>query len=250
MNSPLQKRTLWRCLMRTWSIGAAMSSHGMQRVGFLHAMDPALKELYSDACALQNARRRYLCHVRTHTVMASLLVGFCIALEKSICAGHMPSEHTEKLISTTATTLSAIGDSFFSATVLVCWALLCGLCIAHGSAAWVVGITALLLTLVIFFRIYTFYLSVNHGLYVLQSLRKMNLINWAERIKVINALLIVLFFLEISAGENVFYWGNEFWGLMSLLIAALIINRMHISRFFLVLSAFAILFFHSVSWVV
>ncbi len=243
-SSPVQARTLWRCLCRSWSIGAAMSVHGMQRVGLLHALDPALKEIYTHPQALHEARCRYLGHVRTHTVMASLLVGFCIALERDIVEKKISAITMEKILFTTATTLSAIGDSFFSASIVVFWALLCALGIAYGSVAWVVCITASLLTLGTFFRIYTFYLSVHRGLSILQSLRKMNLINWAERIKILNALLITLFLWKISLGEHVFYWGNEFWGILTLLVAALLINRAHISRLFLVFFAFSILFFN------
>ncbi len=226
-----------------------MSVHGMQRVGLLHAIDPALKEIYPSPCELQKARHRYLGHMRTHTVMASLLVGFCIALEKNIAIKKMSADTVEKLISTTATTLSAIGDSFFSASILVFWALLCALSIAHGAVHWVVIHTGILLSAATIFRIYTFYLSVSHGLSILQSLRKMNLINWAERIKIINALLIVLFLGKISLGEQVFYWGNEFWGILTLLIAALLVNRIHISRLFLAIFAFTTLFFNTIAGV-
>ncbi len=230
--------------MRTWSISAAMSTQGMQKVGLLYALDPALVEIHPHRKDLQQARMRYLGHVRTHTLMAPLLVGFCIALEKEVANHKICANGLEKLIATTATTLSAIGDSFFSASVLVFWALLCGLGIIHGFISFILIVTAVLLLCATFFRIYTFFLGSNHGLSVLQSLRTMNLINLAEKVKILNAILIIFFYAKISQDDiQPFFGGNIVWIYLYLLVAALLINRMHISRILLIILGFTILFF-------
>ena len=95
------RRTTLRCLARTWFLGAAMTTRGMQHLGLLYALNPGLEALYREPDALAAARRRYLPHVNTHPFLAPLFVGFLLALERQIAAGNMPSQGMEALASTT-----------------------------------------------------------------------------------------------------------------------------------------------------
>ncbi len=264
----LQKKVLWQCLRRSWSVGAAMSARHMQRVGFLYALHPALARLYPQAQALQEAKKRYLSNVRTHCVMAPLLVGIFIALEVRVARQEFPATGIQGLLHTTATTLSAIGDSFFSGTLLVLWALGCFLCfllgipasfldnMAHGNALplttysmllpallW----TGFLLALVGAFRVYMFFIGVKHGLSALRILRGFDLINWAERIKLCNAALLCGIFWKITDGKELFFWGNEIWGILCMLMAVLLVQRAHVPRLILVSLLFVFLFMQSLS---
>ncbi len=256
----LQKKIYRQCLWRSWSVGSAMSTHHMQRVGLLYALDPALRALYAGTDDLRLARQRYLQNVRTHTVMAPLLVGVFIALEEQVAQHKVPAKVLQSLLHTTATTLSAIGDSFFSGTYLVFWALGCFLCFLYGVplgslesslvqenlVIWPVLLwTGFLLALVTVFRVYTFYLGVHKGIAALQMLGKLNLINWAERIKVCNAVLIACIFAKMTDGETVFFWGNEVWGLASMLCAILLIKKAHTPRIALICLFFLVMFLQS-----
>ncbi len=267
----LPKKVLWQCFRRSWSVGAAMSARHMQRAGFLYALDPALQALHTQDEALCAARKRYIHHVRTHTLMAPLLVGIFLALEERIAQEKMSAEGMEGLLHTTATTLSAIGDSFFSGSVLVFWALGCFLCFLYGipsafvahaplwnsplvmqntmvtaALAW----TGCLLAMVIFFRMYMFYMGVKHNFGALHILRTFDLINWAERIKLGNAFLLAAIFWNMVDGETIFYWGNEVWAVFCVLVAALLIQRAHVPRLVLVILLFAALFLESIKPVV
>ncbi len=267
----IHKRVLWQCFCRSWCVGAAMSAGYMQRVSFLYALHPALLALYPEAEDLREARRRYLGNVRTHIIMAPLLVGMFIALELRLARKEVPAEGVEGLLHTTATALSAIGDSFFSGSVLVLWALGCFLCFLWGVPPaslenmtllhevrqgmpfllWPIFVwTGFLLALVSFFRVYMFYMGVKHSFAALQIMRRLDFINWAERIKFCNAVLLALIFWHMTDGETVFYWGNELWGLFTLLFTVLLIQRAQTPRLLLVTVLFMILLYqNSLFWV-
>ncbi len=267
----LPKKVFLQCFCRSWCVGAAMSSRYMQRAGLLYALDPALQALYTQAEPLREARRRYMQHIRTHNLMAPLLVSICIALEMHVARKEVPAKNVGGLLHTTATTLSAIGDSFFSGSVLVLWALGCFLCFLHGLPNPIVedmslirGLvtlkqgtmemmlvwTSLLLTLVILFQSYMFFVGIKYSLGALQKMRTFDLINGAERIKFCNVLLLIYIFWHMIDGETLFYWGNEVWAVFCLLIAVLLIQRAHVPRLILVSVLFMALFLESIKPVI
>ncbi len=253
----IPRKVLWQCLRRSWCVGAAMSTHHMQRAGFLYALDPALVVLYPDSEDLKQARQRYLQNVRTHTVMASLLVGLFIALEVQVARKAIPATALQNILHTTATTLSAIGDSFFSGTFLVMWALGCFLCfllalpagglanlstINHVALWPMLAWTGFLLALVTSFCVYMFYAGVHKGLGALRRLGTFNLINWAERIKVCNALCIALLLGLMVDGKMVSLMSSEIWCLVCMLGAILLIKKAHTPRVALVAIFFLAMF--------
>ncbi len=236
----ISKKTLWLCFGRTWSIGSAMSTRGMQRVGLLHALDPALQEIHNNPEDLYAARRRYLGNVRTHTILASLLVGLCIALEKDIASQKIPTTGFDKLLSTTATTLSAIGDSFFSGSLLVFWALLSALSIVWGQPHLIIAFTLIFGLFTFFFRVSMYVLSLKKGLMILDTLRKINLINWADVLKRINALLVVVFLGKMCYNNLTITWYKEFLAILCLMGLAYFLYKVHVPRVFL-MSVFLVL---------
>ncbi len=231
-----------------------MSSRHMQRVSFLYALEPVLQFLYDQEDTLREARRRYLSHVRTHVLMAPLLVAMCIALEERVAKKEIPVTGMDGILHTTATTLSAIGDSFFSGSVLVLWALGCFLsflqCAPHSFLHVFLAWTGILVVLLGFFRLYMFHMGVKYGLGALQKLRTLDLINWAERIKFCNALLLAYIFANMIDGESIFHWGNEVWAVFAVLTAVLLIQRAHVPRLILVAVLFIALFLDSIQHVV
>ncbi len=238
--------TSLQCLLRTWCIGAAMTTKGMQHIGLVYALDPGLKQLYEEGESLQNARQRYLCHVNTHPYMAPLLVGFILNFEQNIRSKDMGQNHMANLVGTTGTTLSAIGDSFFSGSLVVFWALLSVLCILHSHPMWAILFTACLIVLLIAFRVYTFFLGLRLGLMALNHVRQWNLIALGERVKICNALLTVAVLWTVSfASGPAFLWGNIFWGVLCLVCGAMLISKAHISRILLLFFIIGVLYIHS-----
>ncbi len=241
----LSARTSLRCLLRVWFMGAAMTTHGMQHLGLLYALDPGLCALHKDEKELSLARQRYLGHVNTHPFMAPILVGFLLSVEGLVAMHKMPAQHMQKLINTTAETLSAIGDSFFSGTLMVFWALVTTLLILQNLITAAITWSAILLASLLLFRVYFFFLGLRQGLMALTKLSKLNLINWAFGLKIVNALLIAAIYAYICAKSSVgFLWINFFGGILIIGIGAFLINTIHIPRVLLMSLSFLAFFIY------
>jgi len=192
----LDFKILSSCFWRTYLIGGAFNTRGLQNIGLIYALDPALRVLYPDKKKLIKARKRYLKLYNSHPFWAPLLVGIFLFLEIKIARGIVPAKMLPKIKSTMVYTLSAIGDSFFGGSILVTWSLstilllLCGL--DKMAVFWVV-LWFLSLQL---FKIYTFYKGFSEGLDFLGRLKSWDLINLGSVFKIINAfLLLVIWFL-------------------------------------------------------
>ncbi|MFP4391391.1 MAG: PTS system mannose/fructose/sorbose family transporter subunit IID [Desulfohalobiaceae bacterium] len=193
----LKLKTLLHCFWRTYLIGANFNTRGLQNLGLVYAMDPGLKKLYSDPGELKQARKRYLGLFNSHPYWVPLLVGYFLFLETRIAKGLLPSQSMNKVKNTTAYTLSAIGDSFFGGSVLVLWSLVCCLILLQGWYWWALFWFFLCFLLLQLFRLVTFWLGWMRGLTFLQQLKGLNLINWGQRVKLLNAGLIVLLWYKV-----------------------------------------------------
>ena len=185
-------KTLLACFVRTYLMGVAFNTRGLQNIGLAFAMDPGLRAFYRDPEALRLARRRYLALYNTHPWWNPMLVGYFLFLEAHISNGALSPQAIERIKTTTTYTLSAIGDSFFSGSLMVFWALAETAFLLQGvfwaALVWLAGPLLLLQA----FKLGTFWLGWRKGLTVLQQLRQLNLVAWAERVKLVNALLIAL----------------------------------------------------------
>ena len=182
-------------------------------MGLALCMEPGLRELYPDPDEMQRARRRYVKLYNTHPYWTPLIVGIFLFLEQKIASGVMPASSLPKVKTTTVYTLSAIGDSLFSGSVMVFWSLVAVLFLLqgwHGPAlVWGLGAWGGLQL----FKVYTFCRGVSEGIGVLHRLRNWNLMDWSGRIKLANGLLmagvwVVLFplplnWLNWSAGAGI-----------------------------------------------
>lgn len=193
-------RVLLRCLARSYFVGANFNTRGMQNIGLSYAIDPGLASIHQDGKALAEARRRYLRHYNTHPFWTPLLVGIFLSLEVKIAKKQLPPGTLDDIRQTTTYTLSAIGDSVFAGGVLVLWALsaACLIVTGHGAAAVLTG-GVLLLGLQVF-KTLTFLAGLREGFRFLPRLKRLNLINWGRRIKLVNALLMVLFWYLVWPG--------------------------------------------------
>ena len=88
---------------------------------------------------------------------------------------------------TLGTTLSAVGDGFFEGGVFPCWALCCICLLLAGHTLPAILLTALLAVALLAFRTGTFFFALRYGLAALAWLKRLGLINWTGRIKVVNA---------------------------------------------------------------
>nr|WP_209280193.1 PTS system mannose/fructose/sorbose family transporter subunit IID [Desulfobaculum xiamenense] len=192
------------CFVRTLFVGAGFNTRGMQNVGLANAMDPGLRAIYGSGEQLRRARKRYVGHYNTHPFWTPLLVGIFLGVEMKISRGLLAPESFESLRGTTIYALSAIGDSFFGGSVLVLWSLATFLLWAagYGWLAVVLGVVCFLALQA--FKAYTFFAGFRQGLQFVHTLKRWDLINWGQRVKMLNAALVVL--VWVLAWPEPFLW--------------------------------------------
>lgn len=236
----LSTGTLWSCLARSYLVGAGFNTRGMQNVGFANAMDPGIAAIYG-ACpeALQEARRRYVRHYNTHPFWTPYMIGLFLNVERKMALGLFPSDFMESVRSTTMYTLSAIGDSFFSGSILVLWSLASACLVVSGNGEWAVALAVLAFISLQAFKAATFFLGFRDGLAFLQRLKNWDLINWGRRIKMVNAGLLVLLWVLAWPGQ-VIVWHDWLLASLIMVVAAWLCMRAHLSREFLAVVALAI----------
>ena len=210
----LSRKTSLTCFLRSYLLGAAFTPQGMQSLGITHALAPGLSEIHPDPEGLLLARRRYIRHFNTHPFGAPFLLGLFLNLEQLIARGVLPAEALSNIKDTAGYTLSAIGDSVFSGTLIPFW-VLTSACLLLLCPPW----AALLFTFCLFaalqaLRLASFYFALRHGLTALERLKDFNIINWGERLKYCNALLLAgLLGLTANLGHNNIVWATFCVGL-------------------------------------
>ena len=184
---------LLRCFLRSYLVGAAYNPHGLQNIGFLYAIDPGLSALFRNTETLRDARLRYAAHFNSHPFFTPLLLGMYLRMELASAAEGLSPDTVADLKDTAANTLSGIGDSFFSGACLNTWALISAILICLGQPATALVLTMCLLLLVQMFKLAAFILGWRQGIHVLILLKRLDLINWGERLKLFNAMLLAAF---------------------------------------------------------
>ena len=234
LSTTLPMRVALTCLVRTAAINAAMTARGMQQLGLLYVLAPALRHLYPDREDRRRAFARYAEHSNTHAFMLPSYAGLLISLEMQIAGKAIPEATIATLRQTLATTLSALGDGFFSGALRTTWALatIC-LCLEQHYAL-AAALAALLLVLLFVFRVAGFFYCLRNGIASLGWLRRLDIISWTERIKVFNALLIG-FTLWLMMAENMASWPWQAKTGLFLFIplAAWLVGRWHVPRLLL-----------------
>lgn len=184
-------KTLLKCYLRSYLMGSAFNTRGLQNIGLIYALDPALRRIYPEGKNLQRARRRHARLYNSHPFWNPLLVGIFIHLESKAARNLLPEGMISKVKSTVVYTLSAIGDSFFGGSLLVTWALGTMLMLLAGMHAAALGTTVLAFVCLQIFKMYVFYMGVTRGVAFLTRLKSWNLINWGAGIKLFNAALML-----------------------------------------------------------
>lgn len=223
-------------------MNAAITARGMQQLGLVYILAPALRFLYPDAAARKKAFARYRGHSNTHAFMMPCYAGVLLNLEEQVASGSLPESVVADLRQTIAATLSAIGDSFFSGALRTMWALVSICLLLQGMVAEAALLLLFLLLLLWLFRVAGFFYCLRHGVASLALLRKIDLVSWTERIKMVNGVLIACM-LWLMLGTT--HWECPLFLKYSLLLfvplASFLVGRMHISR--VVLWVFALCLF-------
>ena len=135
---------------------------------------------------------------------------------------------------TLATSLSALGDAFFSGTLLPLWALLSVALLLSGHTGLMAGLTLVLFLALLGFRAASFMAGLRYGMAVLAGLRRLNLINWVDRLKLVNAVLVALVIWHLLPGEDRdFPWAGYVLGTLAVLTAAWLVARLRLPRLLL-----------------
>lgn len=113
MSAPLSRLTVWRCFWRSLFLQAGFSTEGMQSLGLVYALSPALHALYPDDERRQAAFRRHLTPFNTHPYVAAAIVGGILFHEQHIAAGEQPPESVDRFKALLMGPLAALGDGFF-----------------------------------------------------------------------------------------------------------------------------------------
>ena len=226
------------CFLRSYLVGAAYNPQGLQNIGLLHALDPALRALYRDEGGLRAARLRHARWFNCHPFFIPMLLGVFLRMEAAIAGGQLDPAILTALKDTTGNTLSAIGDSFFNGTLLVTWALGSACLILTGHPLGAAVLTAVIFVLLQIFKLLTFIMGVRKGMAVLVLLKKLDLATWSVRIKYGNAALLCCLLWLALPDSTAQEWTA---GAAVLLGASWTVGRMHVGRIFVAVALFALI---------
>lgn len=199
MNLGFTHKTLRRCLMRSGMLAVGYNARGLQSVGFLYAMLPGLRELYHDDEVFAQSCARYSRHFNCHVIWAPFLCGAFLHTERQIASGMVNADMIDTFKETTLNSLSAMGDSFVSGSLMVSLMLLlsCLAVLGNLHAIWVFLAIWLLLALPL--KLASFYFGLARGFTLLRHIRRLNLVNKGEYLKIFNGMLLAAF-LALALG--------------------------------------------------
>lgn len=110
--------SLLKAFFGSFFIQAAWSFEKMQTLGFAAAISPAIKDIFKGDARLRDfAVRRHMSFYNAHPYMASPVLGAAIRLEEAGMKGECPVDSALRFRSRMMAPLSAIGDSFFWASL-------------------------------------------------------------------------------------------------------------------------------------
>lgn len=175
--------TQWRVLSRSLFIQAGFNAEGMQSLGMLYALYPALREFYPDPHEQQEAARRHLSTFNTHPYVAAAIIGGILYYERRIADGEAAAEKVSEFKSALMGPLAAMGDGFF-------WLSLRPACgaLAVASVPWI-GAWSALLFLVLYnlvhltARGYLFFVGLEYGEGMVERIALMDIPWWGERLR-------------------------------------------------------------------
>ena len=104
----------WRIAFRSLLLEASWNNSSQQGLGFLAAIDPALRVIHSDDPeALTKSRLKALTFFNTNPVSSSLVIGAALKLEEEAKQGLIDDNRRGTILSALASALAAQGDRLF-----------------------------------------------------------------------------------------------------------------------------------------
>jgi PTS system mannose-specific IID component len=154
-------------------------------------------------------------HYNCHPFLTPLAAGIFLHCESAIAAGLFPESVLVGIKDSVTNTFSALGDSLFSASLLVSWAFVAAILVVMGQGAAMMCMTAALLLALQAFKLATFILGLRYGFAVLLRLMQWNAINWGVALKRVNAVLLCVLAVWIFQP-----WRNPgLWGILVCVLA-------------------------------
>lgn len=177
----------WRVFSRSLFIQAGFNAQGMQSLGLLYALFPALEELYPDPAQQQEAARRHLATFNTHPYVAAAIIGGVLFHEQRIADGEEPPEKVAEFKSALMGPLAALGDGFFWLSLRPAVGAL-----AVATVPWLGAWSALLFLVLynvvhLWARGYLFGLGLEKGEGMIEAITAMMIPAWSERLRRVTA---------------------------------------------------------------
>lgn len=175
----LTMRVFWRSLF----LQAGYNPEGLQNLGLVYALLPALEHFYPDEQARLVAVRRHLKTFNTHPYVAAAIIGGIVFHEAKVSRGDEGAESPERFKDALMGPLAALGDGFFWLSLKPA--------VGAFSAALVpfIGAWAGLVFLVTYNLVHltarlAFYrLGLHRGAGMLSTLQRLHLPAWSERLR-------------------------------------------------------------------
>lgn len=183
----LSKLTLWRCFFRSLFLQAGFSSEGMQSLGLVYALSPALLALYPDAERRNAAFTRHLTPFNTHPYVAAAIVGGILFHEQRLARGEEGADEVERFKALLMGPLAALGDGFFWLSLRPAVGAL-SVALVPLIGAWAVAFYVVAYNLVHFtarWRLFRFGLALGGAL--VPKLAQWRIPVWGRRLRVLAA---------------------------------------------------------------
>lgn len=192
----LPSRVLLRVFLRSLLLQASWNPQGMQNLGLVYALFPALKEIYPHPDQQMAAVRRHLAFFNTHPYVAAAILGGVIFHEQRIARGEEGPERVLAFKTALMGPLAALGDGFFwlslkPAVGAFCAALVPFFPLVTGNTrdgAWAAVVFLVLYNLVhLTFRWRLFRMGLSLGDRLVESVARANLPKRGARLRAIGA---------------------------------------------------------------
>ncbi len=171
----LSRGVLWRVFLRSLFLQASWNPQGMQNLGLAYALYPALRELYPEPAAQQEAVSRHLTFFNTHPYVAAAIVGGVLYHEQRIARGEDRPARVGLFKAALMGPLAALGDGFFWLSLKPAVGALCAALVpvlgAWSALLFVILFNAVHLTL----RARLYKLGLTQGDRLVEGLAKANL---------------------------------------------------------------------------
>lgn len=217
----LDRGGLLRVLLRSFTLQASWNFEGLQSLGFLYAMAPALRRLYSGE-ALRAAFARHLEYFNTHPFLASSVLGTALALEEKRPGAQVEPLDAEEFKGMVMAPYAAMGDALFWGGVRPLAAGVAVFCALRGYW-WAPLIFLVLFNLPhLWFRTVGLWRGYRLGLGAVSLLQGRHLPDLAVRCKeltvvVLGALCALLAYVALRGEALPLLWGGAAIPLVALL---------------------------------